>query len=124
MCLYGTDAERVQVAAMARLLPYYVIVDPSTLQSHADESKDIMGYFFKVIDYCDALIFSRLLGEIAVGVGLEVNHALTRLIPVYELEDEGILRITEPVAFLSREETLKRYTLWRALLQGVRPSNL
>jgi hypothetical protein len=124
MCLYGTDLERAQVAEVARLLPYYAIVDPGTLQSHADQSNDAMRYFFKVIDYCDALVFSRLLGEITAGVGLEVNHALTRLIPVCELQNERIFRIEFPVEFLSREETLKQYALWRSSLEGARPSDL
>jgi len=114
MCLYGTEAERAQLTALARRLPYYVIVDPGGLQSHADKSNDGMRYFFRVIDHCDALVFSRLSGEITAGVGLEVNHALTRLIPVYELGYEKILKITGPVTFLSREETLRQYSLWRA----------
>jgi hypothetical protein len=113
MCLYGTEAESTEVSAITRCLPYYEIVDPSTLQSHADKSDDGMRYFFKVIDRCDALVFSRLLGEITAGVGLEVNHALTRLIPVYELDDGKTSRITRPVEFLSRDETLKQYALWR-----------
>jgi hypothetical protein len=115
MCLYGTEAERAQLTTLARRLPYCVIVDPGALQSHADKSDDDgIRYFFRVIDHCDALVFSRLSGEITVGVGLEVNHALTRLIPVYELGSEKILKITRPVMSLSREETLKQYSLWRA----------
>jgi len=113
MCLYGTDLERAQVSDIARLLPYYAIVDPGTLQNHADKSSDAMRYFFKVIDYCDALAFSRLLGEVTAGVGLEINHALMRRIPVYELEGGKIFRIDWPVEFLSREDTLKKYAQWR-----------
>jgi hypothetical protein len=113
MCLYRTEAESAEVAAITRCLPYHEIVDPSTLQSHVDKSDDGMWYFFKVIDHCDALVFSRLLGEITAGVGLEVNYALTRLIPVFELDDGKTSRITRPVEFLSRDETLKQYALWR-----------
>jgi hypothetical protein len=113
MCLYCTEVESAEVVAITRCLPFYEIVNPSTLQSHVDKSDDGMRYFYRMIDYCDALVFSRLLGKITAGVGLEVNHALTRLIPVYELGNGRILRVTEPVRFLSREETLKQYAFWR-----------
>ena len=113
MCVYGTEAEAAEVASLMRLLPYDVIVDPSILLSQANKNNDGMRYFFRVIDYCDTLVFSRLLGEITSGVGLEVNHALSRLIPVYELDDDRIWSITRPVEFLSREDTIKQYALWR-----------
>ena len=71
-----------------------------------------MGYFFRVIDYCDALVFSRLLGKITSGVGLEVNHALAASAMVYELDNGKISKVCRPVEFLSREETLKLYALW------------
>jgi hypothetical protein len=115
MCLYGTEVERAEVAAITRWLPYYCVVDPSTLQCHADKEDGDGGmrYFLRVIDRCDALIFSRLLGKVTAGVGLEVNHALTRRIPVYELGDGKVSQVAARVEFLSREETLAQYTLWR-----------
>ena len=113
MCLYGSKEEAAEVTAIAQYLPYYEIIDPGTLQSQAVKSDNSMRYFFKVIDYCDALIFSRLLGGITAGVGLEVNHALERLIPVYELQGRRILRIARPVEFLSRAETFNQYLLWQ-----------
>ena len=112
MCLCGTEVESAEVAAIKRRLPYYCVVDPSTLQGHADGGDDSMRYFLRVIDRCDALVFSRLLGKITAGVGLEVNYALTRRIPVYELGDGEISKIAMRVEFLSREETLSQYTLW------------
>jgi len=113
MCIYGTEAESSEIAAITRYLPYYQIIDPSALQSEVDKSNDGMRYFFRVIDYCHALVFSRLLGKITSGVGLEVSHAITRHVTVYELDNGKIYRIITPVEFLSREETLKQYALWR-----------
>jgi hypothetical protein len=113
MCLYGTEAESSEADDIARRLPSCHIVNPGILQRQADESVDAMRYFFKVVEYCDALVFSRLLGEISAGVGLEVNHALAKSIPVYELFDGSVFRVSRPVSFLSRDETLKRYVLWR-----------
>ncbi len=114
MCLYGTETEAAEVALIARCLPYYDIIDPRALQDKVDGSDDAMRYFFKVINYCDALVFSRLLGEITSGVGLEVNHALAKFIPVYELGEGKVWSVTQPVQFLSREDTIKQYSKWRA----------
>jgi hypothetical protein len=115
MCLYGTEVERAEVAAITRRLPNYCVVDPSTLQCYSEKNgdDDSMLYFLRVVDCCDALVFSRLLGKVTAGVGLEVNHALARRIPVYELGDGEVSQVAAGVEFLSREETLAQYTLWR-----------
>jgi hypothetical protein len=123
MCMYGTEVEADEIAAITKHLPFYDIVDPSALQTKADKSDDGMRYFFRVIDYCDALVFSRLLGNITSGVGLEVNHALTRHLTVYELVNGKIVKTTTPVKFLSREETLKKYALWRTTVGLDKPGD-
>ena len=114
MCIYGTDEEAAEVAAIARNLPYYEIIDPSLLQNDADRSDDGMRFFFRVINYCHAVVFSKLLGAVTAGVGLEVNHALNKQLPVYQLENGRVARITRSVQFLSREETIKQYNAWRS----------
>ena len=111
--MYGTEVETAEIASIIKNLPSCFVVDPSALQNRAEKSDDGMRYFFKVIDYCDVLVFSRLLGKITSGVGLEVNHALARLIRVYELDDGRVWRVIAPVEFLSREDTVKQYALWR-----------
>lgn len=113
MCIYGSEAEYLELVEINRSLPFYHVMNPRMFQRQADDSTDAMRYFFKVIDYCDTLVFSRLLGEVTAGVGMEVNHALAESIPVYELFDGGVFRVFRPVRFLSRDETLKQYTLWR-----------
>ena len=61
--------------------------------------------FFELIDTCDILVFLRLHGLVTTGTGLEVNYALERRIPVYELRGRSFKRITRPVHFLSALET-------------------
>ena len=124
MCMYGTEVEAAEIATITKYLPFYDIVNPGTLQTRADKSNDGMRYFFRVIDYCDSLVFSRLLGNITSGVGLEVNHALTRHLTVYELANGKIVKTTTPVKFLSREETLKQYALWRTQVGLAKPCDL
>jgi len=124
MCIYGTEVERAEVAIITRCLRYYDMVNPGVLQDHAEKNGDGMRYFFRVIDYCDALVFSRLLGRVTSGVGLEVNHALATNVTVYEFGNEKVSKISRPVEFLSREETLKQYALWRTTIGLTKPSDL
>jgi hypothetical protein len=115
MCLYGTEVERRELAVIARCLQFYDIVNPGTLQSKVEQSDDAMRYFLKVIGYCDALVFSRLLGGITAGVGLEINHALSLNLPVYEVMEDRVVQKTDFAMPLSREETLKRFSRWRSM---------
>jgi hypothetical protein len=115
MCLYGTAVEKAEMLAIAAHLPDHEIVNPGTLQS-ADGNKG-MQYWFSLVDGCDALVFSRLLNRVTAGVGLEVNHALARPIPVHELlHQDRMIGVVKPVQFLTREETLKHFEFWRTIV--------
>ena len=114
MCLYGTVLEKTEMLAIATHLPGCEIVNPGTLQNNQGK-KDGMAYWFGLIDCCDALVFSRLLNRVTSGVGLEVNHALARPIPVHELSYDKMVSVTRPVEFLTREETLKHFDFWRTV---------
>jgi hypothetical protein len=114
MCLYGTAPEKAEMLAIATHLSDCEIVNPGTLQKGTDMDRG-MEYWFRVIDGCDALVFSRLLNRITAGVGVEVNHAITRPIPVHELCKDKMVSVAKPVQFLTREETLKHFEFWRAV---------
>jgi hypothetical protein len=115
MCIYGTDYEKEEIALIRKHLPDYQIVDPGSFQTNAEKSREGMRYCFRIIDGCHALIFSRLLGKVTAGVGLEVNYAISKPIPVYELQGGGIGQVSRPIRFLSREDTLKHYDFWRGI---------
>jgi hypothetical protein len=114
MCLYGTALEKAEILAIAAHLPDCEIVNPGTLQKGAGKNEE-MQYWFRLVDGCDALVFSRLLNRVTAGVGLEVTHALARPIPVHELCHDKMIGVTKPVQFLTREETLKHFEFWRAV---------
>jgi hypothetical protein len=114
MCLYGTALEKAEMLAIAAHLPDWEIVNPGTLQKGAGKNEG-MQYWFSLVDDCDALVFSRLLNRVTAGVGLEVNHALARPIPVHELYQDQMVGVEKPVQFLTREETLKHFEFWRAV---------
>src|SRR5271169_5746118 len=111
MCLYGTAPEKAEMLAIASNLPNGELVNPGTLQKGVDKNEG-MRYWFDLIDTCDALVFSKVLNRITSGVGLEVNHALARLIPVHELCHGKLVSVAKPVQFLTRVETLKHFDFW------------
>ncbi len=112
MCLYGTDFEKTELLSIAAHLPDCEIVNPGTLQTKQSKN-DGMAYWFSLIDHCDALVFSRLLNRVTSGVGLEVNHAVARPIPVHELRKGKMVSVANRVQFMTREETLKQFEFWR-----------
>ncbi len=101
--LYGTPTEREEVRSIKSEFPIHTIVNPSEL-NRPDED-DEMEFFKEHVSRCDVLVFSRLAGEITAGVGLEVNHALSKKKPVFELKNGRFIRIGRPVQYLTREET-------------------
>lgn len=120
MCIYGTDYEK-EVGLIRKHFPDYQIVDPGSFQTNVEKSREGMKYCFGIIDGCHALVFSRLLGKVTAGVGLEVNYAISRPIPVYELQGGRIESVSRPVKFLSREDTLKHYSFWRSVTGRAAP---
>ena len=72
-----------------------------------------MEFCKKLIDGCDSLVFSRLLGKITSGVGIEINHALTHNKPVYEMKDGRMENVKKGVKYVSREHTIQLYEKWR-----------
>jgi hypothetical protein len=114
MCLYGTALEKAEMDAIVTHLPNCEIVNPGTLQKSADKNEG-MRYWLRLIDHCDALVFTRLLNRVTSGVGLEVNHALARPLPVHELRQGKMVSVTNPVQFMTREETLKQFEFWRTV---------
>ncbi len=112
MCLYGTDLEKEEVESILKGFPNHEIVDPGEHDGNPEKSRAGMKYCFNLIDGCDALVFSRLLGKVTAGVGLEISHALSKGIPVHELRNGEFKPIHRPVAYLSRDETIRHYEFW------------
>ena len=113
MVLYGTDVEKVEAQVIKGQLQGYELVDPGDYEGNSEKSRQGMEYCFKLIDGCHALAFSRLLGKITAGVGLEVNYALSKYKPVYSIEGDKLTRVTREVNYLTREATLRHYEFWR-----------
>jgi hypothetical protein len=101
-CLYGTKEEGLQKSMIASRFPGCKIVDPSLLQGSIT-----MDFFINLVKSCDALVFSRIDGEIGAGVGKEANTMIGEGKPVYELLPDGSTKlITEPLTYLNIPDTL------------------
>jgi len=62
--------------------------------------------FYKAqVEKCDVVVFSKLAGKITAGVGVEVNHGLSKDKAVYEIGDGELTPVFKPVEFLTMEET-------------------
>ena len=89
------------------------IVDPGTYQDNEEKAARGMDYCLELVEKCDSLIFSRILGKVTSGVGKEIEHAFLLGKPVFELVDDVAKPIQKPPAYLSREESLDLYAEWR-----------
>ena len=75
-------------------------VNTANYDDDPEKWRDTVGYCLRLIERCDVIVFSRLLGKITAGVGKEINHALKPKKPVYELYDRKMLRRIRPVRYL------------------------
>lgn len=113
MCIYGTDDEQAEIMHIKKNFPDHSIVDPGTYANNPEKRKDTMEYCKKLVSDCDKLVFTRLLGKITAGVGIEINHALESGKTVYELKKEKIKQIKKPVKYISRKDTISLYGKYR-----------
>ncbi len=118
LCLYRRPQERSELRIIRRAFPGCKVVNPAAYENDTAKKKDTLGFCLGLVEKCDGLVFTRLLGKVTAGVGEEIAHALKHGRPVYELkefvDDWEIIRRTRPVKFVSRAETIVLYRLFRA----------
>jgi len=117
--LYGTRLEKFEIQFIEKNIPKANIIDPGSFQDNLEKRLGGMDYCLKLVEKCDGLVFSKFLGKITAGVGKEINHALSKKMPVYELKKGRLSKISKKVAYLSREETVlfyRKIALFRKLL--------
>jgi hypothetical protein len=105
MKLYGSAAERRDIALIEKRFAGSEVVDPSALQSQVEVGRET-EFFLMLLDTCDSLVFVRHFGNVTMGVKPEVEHALSTGKPVYELRNGSFITVTGPVADLSIGERL------------------
>ncbi len=100
MKLYGSAAERREISQIERQFVGCELVDPSADPDRKTE------FYLGLVDSCDCLVFSRYFGNVTEGVKPEVDWALTRGKPVFELRDGKFIPVSGPVADLPMKERL------------------
>ena len=113
MTIYGTEIETNEKLLILKNIPNANIVDPGSFQNNIRKQKEGMSYYLRLVEKCHSLVFTRFLNKITAGVGLEVNHALKKDMPVYELRKDKLRKISKPVTYLSRDDTNRLYRKWR-----------
>lgn len=124
MPLYGTPAERAELEIIRRHFPESEIVDPGTIQSNVEKRVGGMTYCLGLVDSCAALAYSAFHGQVTAGVGKEVNHALRRGKPVFQVLNRSVRQRVKPVKHLSVQETLALYWSVASGRKGVQPLRL
>lgn len=104
--IYGSHAERTELKYIRRKFRTFRIVNPARYEGHPEKRRDTMGFCLRLVEKCDAIVFSRLRRKVTAGVGKEVNHALRLGKPVFEVTNGHFIRRTTPVKYLSVHETL------------------
>jgi hypothetical protein len=113
MCIYNSPTEDRERALIQKVFPAHRIVDPGTYQDNEEKDARGMEYCLELVENCDSLVFSRILGKVTSGVGKEIEHALNLRKPVFELANDVARPIQEPPSYLSREESRDLYAEWR-----------
>jgi predicted ThiF/HesA family dinucleotide-utilizing enzyme len=104
MKLYGSATERREISLIEKRFVGYEVVDPSALQ--APKPGRETEYYLEFVDSCDVLVFSRHYGNVTDGVKQEVDHAISKGKPVYELRDGKFIPVTAPVINLPMRERI------------------
>ena len=114
MWTYNSPTEDRELAVIQREFPNNEIVNPGTYEENKEkaESKE-MEYCKYLVSTCDALIFSRLFGQVTSGVGIEIEHAISLGKPLFELANDKIRQVRKPPAYITREETNLLSARWR-----------
>jgi len=99
MKIYGTEAERREIALIERRFAGCEVVDPSAYQAGLEPGRET-EFYLRLLDSCDCLVFSRYFGYITEGVKPEIERALAKGIPTYELRGGRFIEVTGPVGNL------------------------
>jgi len=116
MCTYGTIAEKFELTRIRSEFRRVRIVNPARYDGHPEKLRDTVGFCLRLVEKCDAVVFTRLMGRVTAGVGKEVNFAIRIGRPVFELVGDRIKPRKHRIKYISRAATIRLYTRWRRSL--------
>lgn len=113
ICIYGRPDERKELSCIRKKIRRAKVINPARYAGHPEKQLDTVGFCLKLVDNCDVVVFSRLLGQITAGVGKEVNHALKTGKAVFELNGSEMKPVSRRVKYVSRAATRRLYREYR-----------
>src|SRR6185437_3349858 len=113
MCTYRTESERLQLNCIRAKFRGARITNPARYTNHPEKLADTLGFCKLLVEKCHIVVFCRLLGKVTSGVGIEVNHALDKRKPVFELVGKQLRQRRSRVRYISRAATIRLYTRYR-----------
>lgn len=111
-CVYGTLCEQAEIRVIRNRFKKHRIVNPAHYSDHPEKRRDTMGFCLRLVEGCEIVVFSRILGKVTAGVGKEVNHALKIGKRVYEVTRNGLIRRYRALEYLSRARSRSLYRTW------------
>jgi hypothetical protein len=113
MCTYGEMDEWRELKHIRRELSRILIVNPAEYDGHPLKQTDTVGFCLGLVEGCDVVVFTRLMGKITAGVGKEVNYALKIGKPVFELANGKLIPRARKVVYITRRATINLYQKYR-----------
>jgi len=112
MKLYGTKIEQEEIKIIEKNFPDAEIINPPSFERNPRKRIEGMVFCHRLIDECDAVVFSRLMGVTTSGVGDEVNYALKKNKKVFEIKDNSCLvPHYQPLKYITRKQTVRIYRI-------------
>lgn len=111
MKLYGTKVEKEELAIIKKKFPHAKIINPPSFEGSLRKRIEGMAFCHRLIDECDIVVFSKLLGLTTSGVGNEVDYALNKNKRVFEIKDGDLIPCYKPPNYISRRQTIRIYNI-------------
>jgi hypothetical protein len=105
---YKTSIEKQEIYKIKKFIPKAQITNPAKFQTSQSLFRG-MEFYFKLIDECETVIFTRYKNKITTGVGKEVNYAIKKGITVYELNGSKLRKVKKSVRYITRTMTRRLY---------------
>jgi len=67
LCLYRHFQEDTELELIRAAFPGHRIVNPARYENHPEKRRDTLGFFLRLVEASDAVVFSRLLGKVTGG---------------------------------------------------------
>jgi len=76
--IYGKPAEHTELKYIRRKFRTFRIVNPARYEGHPEKLRDTMGFCLRLVEKCDAIIFSESVRDSVGSAGTRSDIAIQR----------------------------------------------